>query len=136
MHSVQGSHDCIFNEIIFRNPRGVGIAFGIWSSAARRDKVVENAIDGDGGAVLDADIGGVGFSGEIDVGVVGKKEEIGDFAGAVELAGEMDTMADHFRQRALMRCMAAQKGGQCRDRRTAPTSDAERRAAAAAQWAR
>lgn len=72
---------------------------------------MENAVCGDWRTVFDPHVGGVGLSGEIDVGVVGKKDEIGDFAGAVELAGEVDAMTDHFRQWALMRGVAAEKAG-------------------------
>ena len=72
---------------------------------------MQNAIDGDLRAIFDANVSSVGFSGEIDVGVVGKKDEVGDFAGAVESAGEVNVMADHFRQGALMGCLAAEKRG-------------------------
>jgi len=108
---MRRSHDRILDEIIFWNTSGVGVIFSFGPGALWRDEVMQNAIDGDGGAIFEADIGGVGFSGEVDVGAVGEKHEVGDFAGAVELACEVDAMADHLGQRALMGCLAAEKGG-------------------------
>ena len=112
---MRRSHDRILDEIIFWNTSGLGVIFSFGPGALWRDEVMENAIDGDRGAIFEADIGGVGFSGEVDVGAVGEKDEVGDFAGAVELTSKVDAMADHFRKGALMRCLTTGKGGQGRE---------------------